>query len=155
MKKAQYIMEERSRMAKIKNGDTIKVHYEGKLDDGSVFDSSKDHDPIQFEVGKGQVIPGFEEAVVGMNQGDTKTVKISSDKAYGPSREEMIQIIDRSQIPPNIELEMGQQLRVNGPGGQPVIVKIVDVSEATVTLDGNHPLAGKDLTFEIEVVDVS
>ncbi len=142
-------------MSKAKNGDMVKVHYEGKLDDGSVFDSSRDHDPLQFEMGKGQVIPGFEEAIVGMTEGDSKTVKIPSEKAYGPVREEMVQTIDRSQIPPDIELEVGQQLRVTGPQGEPAIVKVVDLSDCSVTLDGNHPLAGKELTFNIELVEVA
>ena len=141
-------------MSTVKDGDTVKVHYEGKLGDGSVFDSSRNREPLQFQVGIGQVIPGFEEAVRGMNTGDTKTVTIPSDKAYGPSREEMIQTIDRSEVPPEVELEMGAELRVTGPQGQPAIVKIVDLTDAAVTLDGNHPLAGKDLTFDIEVVEI-
>ena len=141
-------------MSTVKDGDTVKVHYEGKLGDGSVFDSSRNREPLQFQVGIGQVIPGFEEAVRGMSTGDTKTVTIPSDKAYGPSREEMIQTIDRSEVPPEVELEMGAELRVTGPQGQPAIVKIVDLTDAAVTLDGNHPLAGKDLTFDIEVVEI-
>ncbi len=102
-------------MAKAKDGYTAKVHYVGKLEDGSVFDSSKDRDPLEFQVGKGHVIPGFEEAVVGMNPGDTRTTKIPFDKAYGPCREEMIQKMDRNQIPPEVQLEVGLQLRVTGP----------------------------------------
>lgn len=141
-------------MAKAKDGDTAKVHYVGKLEDGSVFDSSKDRDPLEFQVGKGHVIPGFEEAVVGMNPGDTKTTKIPSDKAYGPCREEMIQQMDRNKVPPEVQLEVGLQLRVTGPDGRPGVVTVTELTDSTVTLDGNHPLAGKELTFEIELIEI-
>jgi len=141
-------------MAKAKDGNTVRVHYVGKLDDDSVFDSSKDRDPFEFQVGKGHVIPGFEEAVVGMNPGDTKTTKIPSDKAYGPCREDMIQKMDRSQAPPEVQLEVGLQLRVTGPDGRPGIVTVTELSDSTATLDANHPLAGKDLTFEIELIEI-
>ena len=141
-------------MAKAKDGDTAKVHYVGKLEDGSVFDSSKDRDPLEFQVGKGHVIPGFEEAVVGMNPGDTKTTKIPSDKAYGPCREEMIQQMDRNKVPPEVQLEVGLQLRVTGPDGRPGVVTVTELTDSTVTLDGNHPLAGKELNFEIELIEI-
>ncbi len=142
-------------MAKAKDGDTAKVHYVGKLEDGSVFDSSKDRDPLEFQVGKGHVIPGFEEAVVGMNPGDTKTTKIPFDQAYGPCREEMIQKMDRNQISPEVQLEVGLQLRVTGPDGRPGMVTVTELTDSTVTVDGNHPLAGKELTFEIELIEIT
>jgi len=142
-------------MGKIKNGDTIKVHYTGKLDDGSVFDTSEGREPLQFEVGEGQVIEGFEEAVVGMNKGESKTIKIASDKGYGDCREDMFLKVDRGQIPPEIPLEVGLQLQVTGPGGQPAIVTVKEISDKSITLDANHPLAGKELTFEIEIVEIA
>lgn len=141
-------------MPQVKEGDTIKVHYTGKFNDGSVFDSSAGHDPLEFKVGEGRVISGFEEAVVGMSPGDTKEVKISADRAYGSSKDDMIVQIDRNQIPPDIKLEVGLQLRVTRPDGQPAIVTVTELSDSGVTLDANHPLAGKDLTFEIELVEI-
>jgi FKBP-type peptidyl-prolyl cis-trans isomerase 2 len=141
-------------MAEVKNGDTVRVHYTGKLGDGTIFDSSTNRSPLEFKVGQGQVIQGFEEAVIGMNPGEAKTVKISVDQAYGPRRDDMITQIERNQIPPHIQLEVGLQLQVTSPGGQPAIVTVMDLSESSVTLDANHPLAGKDLTFEIELVEI-
>lgn len=141
-------------MGKIKNGDTIKVHYTGKLDDGIVFDTSEGRDPLQFKVGEGQVIEGFEKAVVGMDQGESKTVKIKSDKGYGDCREDMFLKVERGQIPPEIPVEVGLQLQVTGPGGQPAIVTVKEISDESITLDANHPLAGKDLTFEIKIVEI-
>lgn len=141
-------------MAQVKNGDTVRVHYTGKLDDGTIFDSSVNRNPLEFKVGQDQVIQGFEEAVIGMNLGETKTVKISVDQAYGPRREDMVTQIERNQIPPHIQLEVGLQLQVTGPDGRPAIVTVTDLSDSTATLDANHPLAGKDLTFEIELVEI-
>lgn len=142
-------------MAEVKNGDTIKVHYTGKLEDGTVFDSSSGRDPLEFKVGEGQVILGFEEAVIGMSPGDTKTVKIPENQAYGGTREDMLIKLDRNQIPPHIQLEVGLQLRVTGPDGQPAVVTVTELSDSHVKLDANHPLAGKDLTFEIELVEIT
>ena len=133
-------------------GDTIKVHYTGKLEDGSVFDSSLQRDPLEFTIGEGQIIPGFEKAVVGMEAGQNKTVQIESAEAYGPRYEEMVQVVERTQIPDDISLEVGAQLQANHPQGGPIILTVTDLSDAEVTLDANHPLAGKDLTFEIELV---
>ena len=133
-------------------GDTVKVHYTGKLEDGSVFDSSLQRDPLEFTIGEGQIIPGFEKAVVGMEAGQNKTVQIESAEAYGPRYEEMVQVVERTQIPDDISLEVGAQLQANHPQGGPIILTVTDLSDAEVTLDANHPLAGKDLTFEIELV---
>jgi peptidylprolyl isomerase len=141
-------------MTAVKQGDTVRVHYTGRLEDGTVFDSSVERDPLEFTIGEGQIIPGFEGAVVGMEAGDSKTVLIDSTNAYGPHFEELVQVVDRDQIPGDIELEVGVQLQANHPQGGPLILTITDFCETTVTLDANHPLAGKDLTFEIEVLSV-
>ena len=140
-------------MATIKEGDTIKVHYTGKVADGTVFDSSRDREPLEFTIGEGKLIPGFEKAVVGMNIGDSNTVTIPSDEAYGEKRTDMIVDVQRSQIPQDISPEVGQQLQVQQKDGSAIPVVISEVTETTVKLDANHPLAGKDLTFDIEVVD--
>jgi peptidylprolyl isomerase len=142
-------------MAQAKNGDTVTVHYTGKLEDGSIFDSSINRDPLGFTIGEGQVIPGFEEAVVGMDLDETKTVKIPENKAYGPYHEELVAEVDRSQLPADLKPEVGQQLQGRQPDGQVVIATVIGVSESNVTLDANHPLAGKDLTFEIQLVAIT
>lgn len=141
-------------MAQAKTGDTVKVHYTGKLEDGTVFDSSSDREPLQFTIGDGMIIPGFEQAVVGMSPGDAKTEHIPTDQAYGPHLEEMVVVIDRQQMPTEIEPEIGQQLQIQQPTGQVIPVVITNVSDSTVTLDANHPLAGEDLTFDIKLVEI-
>ncbi|MEX0920583.1 MAG: peptidylprolyl isomerase [Candidatus Pacearchaeota archaeon] len=144
----------------IKDGDKIKVEYEGKLEDGQVFDSSKQGEqgqPLEFEVGAKQVIPGFEDAVKGMEKGQKKEFKISSDQAYGEKRDDLKKDIPKSSVPENPDgkqPEPGMVLMVQSPQGQQFPAQIVDVKEETITLDLNHPLAGKDLFFNIEVVDV-
>jgi len=142
-------------MAQAKSGDKVKVHYTGKLDDGTVFDSSQERDPLEFTIGEGQIIPGFEQAVVGMNPGDNKTANIPVDKAYGPRRDEMVMDVDKGQFPENITPEIGQKLQMTRSDGQVIMVTITGVSEANVTLDANHPLAGKDLTFDIQLVEIA
>jgi len=141
-------------MPEAKQNDTVRVHYTGKLDDGSVFDSSLEREPIEFTIGEGHVIPGFEQAVVGMNLGETKTVRIQSDDAYGPYREDMVLTVERSQFPPDIEPTVGQALQVQQSNGEPFVVTVSEVSDASVKLDANHPLAGKDLTFDIQLVEI-
>jgi len=142
-------------MTQAEYGNTVKVHYMGKLDDGTVFDSSIDRDPLQFTLGKGQMIPGFEQAVVGMSLNESKTVTISMDQAYGPHREEMVTVIERNQIPENMQqLKVGQQLQIRQDDGQTFLVGVTLVSESSVTLDANHPLAGKDLTFDLQLVEI-
>lgn len=141
-------------MSQAKQGDTVKVHYTGKLDDGTVFDSSTSGDPLQFTIGEGMIIPGFEQAVLGMAPGDSKTELIPTDQAYGPHQEEMVVVIDRQQMPAEIQPEIGQQLQIQQPTGQVIPVVITDVSGSAVTLDANHPLAGEDLTFDIELVEI-
>ena len=141
-------------MAQAKAGDTVKVHYTGKFEDDTVFDTSTDREPLEFTIGEGQMIPGFEEAVLGMNPDESKNVQIPADEAYGPHREDMVMVVDRSQFPENLEPKVGQQLQVNQEDGKGFVVTVTDVSELSVTLDGNHPLAGKDLLFNIQLVEI-
>ncbi len=141
-------------MSKIKNGDTIKVHYTGKFDDGEVFDSSQDREPLQFIVGSGQVIKGFDDGVIGLEAGDKKTIKIDAENAYGAERPDLIQIVERKHFPEHIKIEKDQFLELRQPDGSQIVVKIKEMNDNEVTLDANHPLAGKDLTFEIEIVEV-
>jgi FKBP-type peptidyl-prolyl cis-trans isomerase 2 len=141
-------------MAKVKKGDTVRVHFTGRLKDGTVFDSSVEREPYEFTVGKSGIIPGFEQAVIGMKPGETKTAKIPAAKAYGPRRKDMIAVVDRSKIPTHLEPETGLRLQINQADGSKVPVKIIKVSGSKVTLDANHPLAGKDLTFDIELKEI-
>lgn len=140
-------------MSKVKEGDTVKVHYTGTLKNGEVFDSSKDKEPLEFKLGEGQLIPGFEKAVVGMAVGDSASIDIPSDEAYGEEREDLIINVPKDQLPDDVTPQVGMQLQVNQGDGQPIPVRIKEVGEAELTLDANHPLAGKDLSFEIELVD--
>ena len=142
-------------MAQAKAGDTVKVHYTGKLDDGTVFDSSADREPLEFTLGSGSIIPGFERAVLGMNLGESKTEIIPTDDAYGPHLEEMVVVVDRQQMPVEIEPQIGQQLQLQQQDGQVLPVVITDVSDASVTLDANHPLAGEALIFDIKLVEIA
>lgn len=141
-------------MAQVKQGDTVDVHYTGKLDDGTVFDTSRERDPLHFTVGEGKLIPDFEQAVVGMQQGESKTVAIPAEKAYGPHRDDMVIVVERDQIPKDMNPEVGDQLQIGQPSGGAYIVTVTDVNNENITLDANHPLAGEDLTFDIEVVGV-
>ena len=140
--------------SKAKEGDVVKVHYTGKLKDKSIFDSSQDSDPLEITLGTGQVIPGFEKAVVGMGVGDSKTVEIAAEDAYGQYRNELIVEIDKERIPENLTVEVGQQLVLRQAEGPPIRVKVADMTEQSVTLDANHPLAGQDLTFEVQLVEI-
>ena len=141
-------------MAQVKHGDTVKIHYTGKFEDGRVFDTSVGREPLEFTVGANQVIPGFEKGIVGMNQDESRTITIPPDEAYRPHHREMVLDIPRNEFPPNIQPEVGQQLELQQPNGQAVIVMVVEVSESCVTLDGNHPLAGKDLIFDIQLIEI-
>jgi peptidylprolyl isomerase len=141
-------------MPEAKQQDTVRVHYTGTLDDGSVFDSSVERDPIEFTIGEGRVIPGFEQAVLGMSPGDTRTVRIDSANAYGPYRDDMVLTVKRSQFPPEIEPSVGQTLQVQQTNGEPLVVTVSEVTDAAVKLDANHPLAGKDLIFEVQLVEI-
>ena len=137
-----------------KNGDTVKVHYTGKLDDGKVFDSSVDADPLQFTIGGKQMIPAFEEGIVEMEIGDKKTINIKAADAYGERDDKMMQSVPRNMLPEDMKPKVGMQLTAQGPEGQTVQVTVVDYSDEEVTLDANHPLAGQDLTFELELMEI-
>jgi peptidylprolyl isomerase len=141
-------------MGQAEKGNTVRVHYTGKLDDGMVFDSSVGGYPLEFTVGSGHVIKGFDEAVTGMPIGESKTVKIPSAEAYGPYREDMVIIVKRNQLPSNIELKEGLHLQMTQPNGMILNAMVTELSEDSVTLDANHPLSGKDLNFEIELVEI-
>lgn len=141
-------------LSKVKDGNTVKVHYTGTLKDGSVFDTSAEREPLEFKLGEGQLIPGFEKAVVGMEEGESTKIDIPVKEAYGEAREDLIINVPKDQLPDDVEPEVGMQLQVNQPDGQPVPVRIAEISDDELTLDANHPLAGKDLSFEIEVVEI-
>ena len=140
-------------MAQAKAGDRVRVHYTGMFDDGTEFDSSVDRDPLEFTVGTGSVIAGFDQAVLGMTPGDSKTVRILVNEAYGPHDETMVREIERSSLPNDIALEEGMQLQATGSHGT-VVFTVTGFSEEMVTLDANHPLAGHDLTFDIELIEI-
>ncbi|NVK50492.1 MAG: peptidylprolyl isomerase [Cyclobacteriaceae bacterium] len=142
-------------MMQAKKGDTVAVHYTGKLEDGSVFDSSVNRQPLGFTLGDGNMIKGFDEAVHGMAVGDKKTVTIPAAEAYGERRDDMMIDVPRAQVPANINPEVGMQLTLQGGNGQPMPVTVTFVDEEKITLDANHQLAGKDLIFEIELVTIS
>lgn len=135
--------------------DTVKVHYTGQLEDGTVFDQSTEDRPLRFILGKGEVIEGFEEAVSGMYQGESKTVTIPCTKAYGTSNPELIEEVDRAQLPEDLELKVGRQLEVTQEDESIILLMVTALTDTTVTLDANHPLAGKDLTFEITLQEVT
>lgn len=141
-------------MQQVKKGDTIKVHYHGKLADGSTFDSSEGREPLEFEVGGGMVIPGFDEGVTGMAIGEKKTILIPADEAYGPKQEEMLMEFPRDRFPADMVPEVGMQLNMSNGSGQNFPVTITEVGDENVMLDANHPLAGEDLTFDLELVEI-
>ncbi len=141
-------------MALAKNGDTVKVHYTGRFEDGSVFDTSSDRDPLEFTLGESQVIPGFERAILGMQTGESKTVQIASDQGYGSHQAHLVFEVGREKLPKELEPEVGQHLELQQPDGSTVMLTITEVSVSSVTLDANHPLAGKDLTFNLELVEI-
>lgn len=143
-------------MSEAKQGDTVKIHYTGRLDDGTQFDSSIGREPLEFTLGEGRVIAGFEQAVLGMTEGDSKTVTISADQAYGPRNEQAVQDIPLSSLPEQIrdDLQPGMRLQANDPSGQPLLLTVAGIGEDNVTLDANHPLAGEALTFDLELVEI-
>ncbi len=141
-------------MTKAKNGDTVRINYSGRLTDGTEFDSSAGRDPLQFTLGEGQVIRGLERHVEGMETGTKSTVTVPSDAAYGPHRPEAIQTVDRASVPPEIDLKVGAQLQARTSDGAVMPITVVGVDDATVKVDANHPLAGKDLVFEVELVEI-
>jgi peptidylprolyl isomerase len=142
-------------MSEAKQGDSVKIHYTGTLTDGSVFDSSSGREPLEFKIGEGMVIPGFEEAVSGMQVGEKKNVTIPVDKAYGPRDEQLVVSIPMEQVPGDLNPEVGQQLQMGGADGQVIVVRVTEVSDATITIDANPPLAGQQLMFDLELVAIS
>ncbi|MBL0882409.1 MAG: peptidylprolyl isomerase [Chitinophagaceae bacterium] len=142
-------------MGQVKKGDTVKVHYHGKLTNGSTFDSSEGREPLEFEVGSGMVIPGFDEGVTGMSIGDKKTIHIPADQAYGQKEEHMIMEFPRDRFPEDMVPEVGMQLNMSNGSGQNFPVVITEVRETVVVLDANHPLAGEDLIFDLELVSIN
>ncbi len=141
-------------MSTIKNGSAVKVHYKGQLKDGTLFDSSEQKGPLEFTMGQGQLIPGFEKAVVGLSVGDTTVANIPAAEAYGEPNPQMIMQVQKSQLPADIKPEVGLELMLNQPNG-PIPVAITDITDEIVTIDANHPLAGRDLIFNIEVVEIA
>jgi peptidylprolyl isomerase/FKBP-type peptidyl-prolyl cis-trans isomerase SlpA len=141
-------------VAQANQGDEVQVHYTGRLEDGTKFDESEE-EPLSFTIGENRVIPGFEEAVTGMEAGDEKTVEVEPEQAYGEHREDMVMEMDRDQIPGEVDPEVGQQLQLRLENGQTVPVLITALGEDSVTIDANHPLAGRKLIFDIQVVDVA
>ena len=141
-------------MSTVKEKDTVRVHYTGKLADGEIFDDSKGREPIEFTLGAGQVIPGFESAVLNMAVNDTKTVNIPAAEAYGEQRPELVQSVPVSELPKEIKPEVGMQLVSQAPDGQEIPLIITEVHADTITVDANSPLAGKDLTFDLELVEI-
>jgi FKBP-type peptidyl-prolyl cis-trans isomerase 2 len=141
-------------MTLAKQGDTVKVHYTGKLEDGTVFDTSQQREPIQFTIGEQTLIPGFERAVVGLSPGESKNTKIAAEEAYGPRREELVVVVERDRLPEDVEPAVGLKLQMHQPDGQVIPARVVELSDANVKLDANHPLAGQDLTFDLELVEI-
>ncbi|HSQ52867.1 MAG TPA: peptidylprolyl isomerase [Acidobacteriota bacterium] len=141
-------------MAQAKEGDKVKVNYTGSLEDGTVFGSSPEEDPLEFTIGQKKVLPSFENAVVGMNEGDTKTVSIPPEEAFGQPKEDLIFDVERTKLPPDIDVKLGGVLRVGSDTGKNFDVAITNIDDETVTLDGNHPLAGKVLNLEIQLIEI-
>ncbi|RAJ00320.1 peptidylprolyl isomerase [Chitinophaga skermanii] len=141
-------------MQAVKGGDTVRVHYHGRLTNGTTFDSSEGRQPLEFKVGAGMVIKGFDNGVLDMKVGDKKTVHIPVAEAYGPKSEEMIMDFPKSNLPEDLKPEVGMELQMSNPQGQVFPVKVAAVSDEFITLDANHPLAGEDLVFDIELVEI-
>lgn len=136
----------------IENGTKVKIHYTGTLNDGTEFDSSRERDPLEFEIGAGMVIPGFDAAVKAMEVGEVKKVNIPSAEAYGEARAEMIGEVPKAHMPEGMEVQVGMMLSMQAPDGQQIPVRVTEIGEESVTVDANHPLAGQDLNFELELV---
>lgn len=141
-------------MVQVQPGNHVRVHYTGTLDDGTVFDTSENRDPLQFVVGDGQLIANFEESVLGMSPGESKTIKVVAEQAYGPYIDEMVVTLRRDQLPEDLEVEVDQALQLMRENGPPVMVRVTAVTESAVTLDANHPLAGQELTFQINLLEI-
>lgn len=142
-------------MAQARSGDRVRVHYTGTLENGAIFSNTyEEEEPFEFTIGEGSVLPSFGNALVGMNEGDTKTISVPPEDAYGQHRREFVYNMERAQVPANLELELGKKLQVRLSGGKTQIVTITAITEDSVILDANDPLAGKTLTFEIELLEI-
>ncbi|MEE4163659.1 MAG: peptidylprolyl isomerase [Woeseiaceae bacterium] len=141
-------------MSQAKPGDTVKIHYTGTLDDGTQFDSSSGRDPLEFEIGSGQVIPGFDKAVEGMSVGESKSVRIEPADAYGRHHDQLVQTVSRDALPENIAPEVGMRLQSQNPDGQVIELTVTEVNDDTITVDANHPLAGQALNFDVELTAI-
>jgi FKBP-type peptidyl-prolyl cis-trans isomerase 2 len=141
-------------MSQAKVGDTVRVHYTGKLKDGSVFDSSRQRDPLELTLGAGRVIPGFEQGIEGMQPGESKSIDVPASEAYGQRFDERIVDFEREKLPEGVEPQVGQQIQLQTQQGQPVPAVVTEVSDAKITVDANHPLAGRDLVFDVELVEI-
>ena len=141
-------------MAQAKQGDTVNVHYTGKLVDGTIFDTSRNRNPLQFTIGKGQVIVGFEQAINGMNPGESKTITVPMNNAYGPHRDEMVITMERSKLPSDLAPKVGQRLELTQMDDRNILVTVTSVTDSMIVLDANHPLSGKNLIFDIELVGI-
>lgn len=140
-------------MSEVKKGSTVRVHYTGTLNDGTVFDTSRNDEPFEFRIGEGIVIPGFEKALIGMKKGETKKVTIPPEEAYGQYDLELRVVVQRGKLPPDIEYQEGIVLQIDTTEGYTAHATVVEIKEDAITLDGNHPLAGETLNFDIELVD--
>ncbi len=141
-------------MQQVKSGDKVKVHYHGRLTSGDTFDSSEGREPLEFEVGGGMVIKGFDDGVTGMTVGEKRTINIPAEEAYGPKNEEMVIEFPKANFPPDMQLEAGLPLMMSNGQGQNFQVVVIEIKEETVILDANHPLAGKELIFDLELVEI-
>jgi len=141
-------------MTKPKLGDNVKVHYTGTLDDGTTFDSSIDREPLEFTIGEGKVLPDFERVVLELNPGERKTTWIPADRAYGHYYDEIVLVVSKSELPEDLRPDLGEMVEMTHQDGRRVIARVIDISESSITFDGNHLLAGKDLTFEIQLVGI-
>ena len=147
-------MRKEQTIAQAKHSDTVRVHYTGKFADGKIFEASVEDQPLQFTIGDDQVVTDLEQAVVGMATGESKTIRIMADNAYGPYHDELVFVLDRHRFPENLQPEVGQDLLIREGNDPALRVTVIDVSESSVTLDANHPLAGKDLTIDICLVEI-
>jgi peptidylprolyl isomerase len=139
---------------KAETGDTVKVHYTGKLDSGEVFDSSEGKTPLEFKIGEGRLIKDFENSVIGLAEGESKQIKIPSEKAYGEKKENLIGKLPKDKLPPNIEPKEGLRLQMKTPEDQTILMTIIDVSDTDITVDANHELAGENLNFDVKMVEI-
>ena len=141
-------------MSQVKENDTVKVHYTGKLIDGRIFDSSLEREPLEVTIGKGMLIPRFENAIIDMKVNEKKTIEISKDEAYGDIQKELFHEVKIEQLPPDVKPEIGMGLASKGQDGSEHQFRVVDVKEDHIIIDGNHPLAGQNLVFDLEVVEI-